>query len=188
MGDYEDAISQLVSTMQEKLFELQNEKSAQLSKRNSLSARLAELRKSKNDMSNYIKYIQEQISLLTESTLSLEEDKGKLSSKLQDYAEKITSIAEQAKSEKNAWAKESDFLRSRLNHMESQFRIEASEEEKQLKQKAQEVVRLEQEMKSVNDELNQNQSRLEHKRQLEQSRVRHLEERSRILDSIYKPS
>ena len=188
MGDYEDAISQLVSTMQEKLYELQNEKSAQLAKRNGLSTRLSELRKNKSDMSNYIQYIQEQMKLLSESTANLEEEKAKLGSKLQDYAEKITSVAEQAKSERNYWVKESDFRRSKLSHMESQFRIEGAEEEKQLKLKAQEIVRLEQELKSVTDELNQNQSRLDPKRQLEQSRLRHLEERSRILDSIYKPT
>ena len=186
MADYEDAISQLVTTMQNKLYELQTEKTAQVSKRNNLSSRLAELRKSKTEMLNYIQYLKDQMKMLSESTSNLEEEKAKLASKLQDYSEKITSIAEQAKAEKNSWAKESDFLRSKLSHMESQHRIEAAEEEKRLKMKAQEVIRLEAELKSVTDELNENQNKIEYKRQLEHSRVRHLEERSRILDSIYK--
>lgn len=186
MSNYEEAISQLVSTMQEKLYELQTERNSQLSRRNSLTSRLAELRKSKSEMLNYMNYIQDQIALLTENSVTLEEEKSKLALQLQNYGEKITALAEQAKSEKTAWAKESDFLRSKLNHIESQHRIETSEEEKILKIKTAEVIRLEQELKSINDELKMNQSKVEHKRQLEQSRVKHLEERSRILDSIYK--
>lgn len=186
MSNYEEAISQLVSTMQEKLYELQTERNSQLSRRNSLTSRLAELRKSKTEMTNYMNYIQDQITLLTENSVTLEEEKSKLALQLQNYGEKITALAEQAKSEKTAWAKESDFLRSKLNHIESQHRIETSEEEKILKIKTAEVLRLEQELKAINDELKMNQSKVEHKRQLEQSRVKHLEERSRILDSIYK--
>jgi chromosome segregation ATPase len=186
MSEYEEAISQLVSTMQEKLYELQTEKNSQISKRNNLTTRLADLRKSKNEMINYIKYLEDQIALLTESSNALDEEKTKLAYSLQGYGEKITSLAEQAKNEKVAWAKESDFLRSKLNHIESQHRVEASEEEKILKIKTAEVLRLEQELKVINDELKGNQSRVDHKRQLEQSRVKHLEERSRILDSIYK--
>lgn len=186
MGDYEEAISQLVGTMQEKLYELQAEKNTQITKRNNLSARLAELRKSKLEMTNYIQYLQDQISVLSDSSTTLEEEKAKLAGQLQSYGEKITAIAEQAKNEKNAWAKEADFLRSKLSHMESQHKIEAAEEEKQLKIKSQEILRLEQELKLLNEELKENQNKVEYKRQLELSRVRHLEERSRILDSIYK--
>ena len=119
MSEYEQAIGELVSTMQEKLYELQTEKNSQLSKRNSLSTRLAELRKSKNEMNNYINYIQDQITLLTESSVALDEEKSKLALQLQNYGEKITALAEQARSEKSAWAKESDFLRSKLNHSET---------------------------------------------------------------------
>lgn len=186
MSEYEEAISQLVATMQEKLYELQTEKNNQLSKRNHLTSKLAELRKSKNEMMNYIKYLEDQILLLSESSNAMEEEKTKLMYSLQSYGEKITSLAEQARNEKVAWAKESDFLRSKLNHIESQHRVETSEEEKILKIKTDEVLRLEQELKVINDELKTNQSKVEHKRQLEQSRVKHLEERSRILDSIYK--
>lgn len=186
MIDYEQAISQLVSTMQEKLYELQNEKSEQINRRNNLSSRLADVRKKNSDLKNYIQYLQSQISLLTQNSQTLEEEKEKISVQLQSYVEKITSIAEQAKNEKNSWAKESDYLRSKIYHIESQYRVDAAEEEKQLKMKSQELMRLEQELKAVCDELDENQNKVNHKRQLEQSRLRHLEERSRILDSIYK--
>jgi chromosome segregation ATPase len=186
MSDYEDAISQLTSTMQQKLSELQSEKFAQINKRNNLSGRLADLRKSKLEILNFIKYLQDQIKILTESSSSLEEEKSKLSIELKSYADKITSIAEQAKTEKISWAKESDYWKSKLSHIESQHRIEAEEEEKILKIKAQEAIRLEAELKAVCDELSENQSKLNYKRSLERSRVEHLEQRSKILDSIYK--
>ena len=101
MSDYEDAISQLVFTMQEKLTVLQTEKSAQLSKRQNLSSRLSELRKSKAEMTNYISYLSEQIKLLSEITENIEKEKSKTALSLQSYAEKITLIAEKAKEEKN---------------------------------------------------------------------------------------
>ena len=84
------------------------------------------------------------------------------------------------------WAKESDYIRTKLQHIETQHKIESGAEEKQLKIKNQEISRLEQELKTIMDEVNENQNKLDYKRQLEQSRLRHLEERSKILDSLYK--
>lgn len=186
MSDYEGAIRQLVNTMQEKLFDLQTEKASQVNIRNSMTSRIANLRKTKADLINQTQYLEEQIHELTQGSSTYESERSKLSLQLQGLAEKITLTAEQAKAEKIAWNKESDFIQSKLVHLESQYRIEASEEQKYLKMKSQELSRLEQELANLNEELKENQSKVQFKRELEHSRVNHLDERSKILDSIYK--
>lgn len=184
--DYDNVVNQLLGTIHEKITKLNIDKTKQLDRRVQLTNRLNDLRKSKIQLLAKIKNLQDEIRSYAESNRGLEEEKEQLDQELRTFALKITNIGDQALQEKNSWQKESDFQKTKLKHLEKQFESEREEEEKDKRSLAQEIFGLEQEYKNITNEYNSNVQKLTQKRQLEDRRVKSLDERSTVFNSFIR--